>query len=112
MIYTSYFSKYRGSPSKAVSIATKTPKGFNGYECSELAPGWDLVLGLKNGTITEKEYRKRYKQKLMNLNVHKYAAMLEGRVLLCYEAPGKFCHRRIVRSWFRHFGYECEEVQL
>lgn len=109
MIYTSYFAKFKGKPYEAVSIATRAPKGFTGHECLELAPDWELVMGLKTGKITEKEYRRKYKNQLQQLDVHKFASMLEGKTLLCYETPEKFCHRRIIRAWFRHFGYECEE---
>ena len=29
--------------------------------------------------------------------------------LICYEKPGEFCHRNIVREWLKEFGYKVEE---
>ena len=29
--------------------------------------------------------------------------------LVCYEEPGKFCHRHLVSRWLSQYGYEVEE---
>lgn len=108
MIYTSYFANYKGE--NGVSIARITPKWFKGDTCIDLAPEWTLVNAIKNGTISEEEYIKSYKIMLKGLDVDYYAKLLQGKVLLCYERPDAFCHRKIVRSWFNHYGYKVGEL--
>ena len=43
-----------------------------------------------------REYRKLILEKLKPETV---AEKLNGYVLLCYEKPNEFCHRRIVAEW-------------
>jgi uncharacterized protein (DUF488 family) len=38
------------------------------------------------------------------------AQALEGKVLLCYEKSGDFCHRHLVAEWLRRYGYEVKEL--
>lgn len=109
MIYTSYFANYKGENS--VSVSRVTPKWYSGETCIDLAPPWELVEGYKNGTISEKEYRKKYIAKLKKLDVDFYAKLLEGKVLLCYEKSEDFCHRKILRQWFNRNGYLCGELK-
>jgi len=35
----------------------------------------------------------------LHLNPVHVADDLEGKVLLCWELPGQFCHRRLVAEW-------------
>lgn len=109
MIYTSYFSKYKGS--RGVSVAVKTPSWSTCCEkCPELMPDWDKVLAYKNDEITWKDFRRAYIHKLKKLDVEKIQSKLDGKVLLCWEATGKKCHRHIIREWLIRSGYECEEI--
>jgi len=65
------------------------------------APTWDMVMGVKQGRITEAEYteqflnllRERYRQ-----NEAAFAEVLkrERVVLLCYCRARAFCHRHLV----------------
>lgn len=111
-IYTSYYSKVGKDFYDAVfvQISTSSPSWFPYYlEClPEVYPGWDLVSGIKTGQITEREYTERYKAKLahmdrgiVRLKLEALSEIYEDRdiILLCYEAPDKFCHRHILAEW-------------
>ena len=113
-LYTSYFARIGSSP-KAVSITVRKPPWFKGRHCPELSPSWDLVSSLKNGSITEAQYRFGFMQLIneRHINFQKLAEQLgNGSILLCYEKPSKFCHRHIVAECFCDSGIEIEEMEL
>ena len=92
---TSYFAKSATNP-LAVSIARSAPKWYKGRHYPALAPSWSLV---KVENPAEYEYRYR-REVLDRLNPKKVIAELgEDAILLCWEKPGEFCHRRLVAAW-------------
>ena len=111
-IFTSYYSKISRNPRGLVpiQISTSKPDWFL-YACEELTevyPGWDLVMGIKNKTISVEEYTSRYLKKLELLNKEVILERLQeisknnnnrDLVLLCYETPDKFCHRHLLAQW-------------
>lgn len=110
MIYTSYFGKYKGK--NGVSVANGTPSWVNMVKIPELFPDWKNVLAFKAGDMIKSEFRRAYIRQLKKLDVHKYAKMLEGKVICCWENLNeKYCHRAILREWFIRAGYQCEELQ-
>lgn len=94
MIQTSYFAK-AAKMDNAVAISIGVPKWFKGERYPALAPSWSLVK-----ESNEKTYRERYyREVLSRLNPVYVADDLEGKILLCHEKPGDFCHRRLVAEW-------------
>ena len=92
---TSNFARSANDPN-AVAISQGIPRWYKGRRYPRLAPSWELIR------IEEKElftalYRKNVLDKLDPQEV--YADLGEDAVLLCWESPGKFCHRRIVAEW-------------
>lgn len=112
MIYTSYFASKKYDVDKAVCIARWSPSSFNNMlHCPDLYPPADLLKDWKENKITEEEYTRRYKRDVLaKLNPNTIYNALDGKVLLCYEKSGSFCHRNIVREWLNFFGYKCEEL--
>ena len=97
---TSYFSKYNKLNLKnGISIACSSPNYFNGSEYKKLAPRWELVNNYKKGVVSKKDYVKSYKKQLHLLAAKNVYKDLKNNVLLCWEGPGKFCHRIIVAKW-------------
>ena len=94
MIQTSYYGK-SGSLPNAVCISTRPPDWLRNRiaEYPDLAPRRDM---LKMGT---KQYCDEFQRILERLNPQKVAADMEGKVMLCYEKQGEFCHRHIVARW-------------
>lgn len=109
MVFTSYFSKYKGA--QGVSVANKTPDWANCTTCKELMPPWGLVRSYKDGKISWKEFRKTYIRQLKKLDVNEFYRKLNGKVLLCWEGLDKPCHRHILKEWFNRNGYSCEELE-
>lgn len=139
MIYTSYFGKVKKIPEYMVpvSIAASTPKWFvnsGGKAFHTLAPRFSLVMDYKNKEIDTSEYTEKYSKQLADLDpkeivdeltdIFKFAH--EGLptgvsvasnpdasvVLLCYEKPEDFCHRKLVADWLTENGFLCEELRL
>lgn len=111
MIYTSYFAKYRGE--NGISIARSQPmKDGKPYydEMSNLKPPAWLLREYKMESLSVEEFEQHYHRLvLQGLNPHAYAHKLQGKVLLCWEKPGDFCHRHLVADWLRKAGYEVKE---
>lgn len=110
LIFTSYFANIRNLPETCIpiSIARITPQGFvitGGLEYKKLAPSYELLKKVKNDHDHAK-YAVAYKQEVLN-NLDKQQVQQEildmsnGKtpILVCYESPDKFCHRKIVGEW-------------
>lgn len=70
------------------------------------APTWDMVLGHKNGTVSDEEYTKRYRQRMIeSWKQHRpdWEAFLRREdpiAIACYCKPGVFCHRLLLKDIF------------
>jgi DNA polymerase I-like protein with 3'-5' exonuclease and polymerase domains len=98
-MHTSYFAKYRNGPN-AVSIAFITPPGFTGRIYKKLAPpGW--LLRHKDNP---EQYEHAYWFEVLDLldPTEVYKELGPDAVLLCWEGPDKFCHRRLVAEWLEN----------
>ncbi len=96
-MFTSYYARDGHHPN-AVSISAKPPDWYHGVTAPGLAPSWDLIMNLKDGTISEREFVIGYLALLKKRKVtaHMVASLIShDSVLLCHEASG-FCHRHIV----------------
>jgi len=108
-LQTSNFSRAGRDPSiKCVSIALYAPRGYPKVRrYPALAPTRQM---LKMG---EAEYRAAYQEILDRLDPRKvYEDLGENSILICWEAPGKFCHRRLVAEWLeKHLGVTVPELR-
>ena len=115
MIYTSYFANMRKmtdeQKARCMSIARYTPKGVKIPINTMLAPKWDILKKYKEDKDTN-AFVVAYKEQLAALNADTIAKTMDGRILICYEKNGDFCHRHILARWFKDNGYECEELML
>ncbi len=127
MLYTSYYGNPFLDPSKTflVRISNSAPGEYPiNWILQEAIPFWETIVGpYKDGTITETDFVVRYKHMLdskhfniiLNLDTIKERAKALGRediVFLCYEKPGKFCHRRVFALWLeQHCGESVEEYR-
>ena len=95
---TSSFKYYAGD--MGVAICLYPPIYWEGMQFPALAPTKSIFYDKKSGKIDEKEYERRYRAEvLLKLNPQHIYNMFKNNVLLCWEEPGKFCHRRIVVKW-------------
>jgi len=98
VIFTSNF-KIAGHLPQAVAISRGIPRGWQGRRCKALAPPRDLIK------IMEPErfiplYRAHVLDKLDPMKVIRDLGG-DNFILLCWEPPGEFCHRRVVAAWMR-----------
>lgn len=96
---TSYFSKYRGD--SGVCIALKHPDGFQGKCYPPLFPKWSFLSKYFKDHDEEAYTREYHAQVLSKLDPQKVYNDLKDCVLLCWEGPNKFCHRRLVAQWLK-----------
>ena len=118
-MYTShYFSnKISAADTNLVRISSSFPKNMvwlqNSKVYKPLCPEWDIVDQYKKGKLADNQYTLLYyKQTLDCLDPEKvYQELGDDTILLCWEKPGWFCHRRIVAEWFRKaLGVEVPEL--
>ena len=119
MIYTSYFANLRNIPENItpIAICRFPPKTWYGTRFTILIPTLKALKDYQN-TGDEETFRKRYFEGIDGLDAKRLAKALEQKnpnsdthdvVLVCYEGPGKFCHRHLVAEWFNANGIECKE---
>lgn len=116
MIQTSYFALTRklDKACKYVSIARYNPHWMRSYipTYTPFVPSLETLMRYKQNK-DEVEYTQRYiNENLSKLDCATVYKQLDGCILLCYEAPNKFCHRHIISKWFRENGFDCHEIIL
>lgn len=125
-IATGYFARAKAYAEQGyalISIARRTPwfiaKELTVYSLGELAPT-DEILDLKDNP---QEYCKRFRKEVLGrANSQELLRQMEliatqenanGVVLMCYEAPDKFCHRHLVAEWLENeLGTIINEVHI
>jgi hypothetical protein len=95
---TSYFSNpaIKREKRSLVAISQGVPKWYTGARYLPLAPTWEMVK-MKDMV----KYTTMYIDILSKLIAEEVRAKLEGSILLCWEKPGEFCHRRLVAQWIQ-----------
>lgn len=77
----------------------------------EFAPTWDIVMGIKNNSITEEEYTKRYCD-LMRKSYNKYSDTWQELInsdlfaISCFCNENDFCHRFLLAKILEKCGCE------
>ena len=105
MIYTGYYSKvkdYKSSGFTVVSISRTEPFPVDG-KLLMLAPDEKTLTAYKNHWINEEEYTFEYLEQLDRIGIVNILSAIhcfgDNVVLLCWEAPDKFCHRHILADY-------------
>lgn len=97
---------YHHQDQRLVSIALWDPKWYQGRRYPALAPRADMLH------MEPEDYIREYQAILNRLDPHQvYADLGPDAILLCWEHPGNFCHRRLVAEWLeQHLGIEVPEL--
>lgn len=107
MIYTGYWAKihdYELNGLTPVGISGLSPDGYTGKTYKNLAPKYSWWREWHDKNLSEQWYTDKYYETVLKvLNPNEVAKQLQQMgsdvVLLCFEAPGKFCHRHLVAEW-------------
>ncbi len=114
-IYTSYYGNRELNPQQQylVQVSNSAPAGFKVNEIfQDVIPDWNtIVKPYKDRRLSDKLYTAFYEQQLNKRRLQIFHQLEEiykraqGKdiVLLCYETPGKFCHRHILAEWLKPF---------
>jgi hypothetical protein len=84
-----------------VDVTVKSSRGF----ARSFAPNWAMVMGYKNGTLTEAQYTEQYMKILDAVSVEAwrwlYRQAVNGEVvLLCYcPDEAALCHTYLIRDY-------------
>jgi hypothetical protein len=98
LMFTSNFKSAWRHP-KAVNIARFPPRNWVGRHYFSLAPEpW--MLKIKDLAVYDQVFKDQILAKLDPKRV--YEELGEDAVLLCYEIPGEYCHRRVVAEWLEN----------
>ena len=118
MLYTSYFAK-SGNSDGAISVAIGTPRWFGKLpRYLDLAPTRAMLADVKEDPLGGRDrYEATFAEKLAALNPQKVLDDLNelaaghDPIILCWEKPPVWCHRRIVAEWIeKELGIEVPEV--
>jgi len=102
-IHTSNFAR-NGDKPNAIAISCTVPKWYNGKHYKSLAPEWSMVDAVKKDQMTREQYAVFYLDLLTERGItpEKVLAMIpDNSILLCYESPNNFCHRRVLADWVK-----------
>lgn len=99
-IYTYQIAKWRSLKDSGIELIDTTVKsGF-----LQLAPRWDMVLGHKQGTVSDQAYTQMYLE-ILNFWWDEDPMFFEQlqtkpRIALgCYCRSGVFCHRHLLKTF-------------
>lgn len=93
-LYTAHY-RYPGEDRTDITVKGQDPRGRH------FAPTWEMVMGVKNGTMTEQEYINKYCDRLSRLNteIWEWLFSQETRTLVCFCPKEAFCHRNILLNY-------------
>lgn len=101
--YTSNYARSAQHP-LAVAISASPPDWYHGKKFQLLAPTWEMINDYKSGRINSKDYASKYITLLEQRDITAFDIVEifpDGTRFLCYEAPGDFCHRRVLADWIK-----------
>ena len=106
-LYRAQITGYKGIG--GLDITVKSAKGFARF----FAPTWDMVMGHKQGRLTDNQYTFRYTQILARMENGKEVIPIkdlcqfgwdhsDAITFLCYCRDGAFCHTYILMDYLIH----------
>lgn len=110
-IFTIQMSHWREARSRKIELVDTTVKG----KSKLFAPTWDMVMGHKNGTLSDEDYTKQYRHRMIQswlANREEWEAFLrreEPVAIACYCNVGCFCHRLLLKDIFEEL---CKKLNI
>ena len=96
-VHTAQMNQWRRLKAQGIPYIDTTVKtGVKAF-----APSWDMVLGVKDGSLSPADYTRRYHD-MMELSFIAYPDEWQELLahdevtLLCYCRVGEFCHRHLL----------------
>ncbi len=109
-MFTGHFKHFRQhNDPRLVSVARYAPKWYRGRHYRKLAPPKDML----HHNLTQEEWTAKYYEVVLNKldPARVYDDLGPDAIMLCWELPGEFCHRRIAAEWLeKKLGLTIPEV--
>ena len=116
MLYTSYFAFVQKIPAEFLAaVAGGVPPGFAGMHYRKLAPKKDWWRQWHDEGLPNEWYIQKYNETVLNrLEPAEVLRELgDNKILPCWEAPGKFCHRHLIAEWLnKNTGIDVQELSI
>ncbi|PKO02891.1 MAG: hypothetical protein CVU43_05585 [Chloroflexi bacterium HGW-Chloroflexi-5] len=104
---TSYYfsNRIREHGLNLVAVSNSYPRHLpwlkEARQYRKLCPGWSLVKGYKKHNISWPNYLEIYHEDILDkLDPETvYSDLGDNAIILCWEKPGKLCHRRLIADW-------------
>ena len=98
-VYTVQLAKWRAVKAMGVELLDTTVKSGD----RAFAPVWSMVMGVKDGSVSEEEYTRLYNAMMSHSQSSNPAAweklLAGGKVALaCYCKADHFCHRYLLKD--------------
>lgn len=114
-MFTSNYARQKRIPAdlSIVAISRRPPRWYKGKIELDLAPTSEMLK------MNREDYDREFMLQLSRLDPQEMWDRLgENSVLLCFESPNTWCHRRAVAEWFEtslgvvvpEFGFPREEI--
>lgn len=110
-LFTIQVGKWRLAKDRNIRFMDTTVK--SGY--SLFAPTWEMVLGHKNGVISDSDYSRLYRNLLLKSwkdRRDEWMSFLNDDdiyALACYCKAGNFCHRHLLVKFLKQL---CQQLEL
>lgn len=110
-LFTIQMGRWRLARDHKVEFIDTTVKSGN----SVFSPTWDMVLGHKDGSVSDEEYTKRYRERMIESwknNRAEWESYLRREhpiAIACYCKPGVFCHRLLLKDIFEEL---CKKLKI
>ena len=96
-LWTVQMAQWRLAKERGIPLIDSTVKSGKPW----LAPLWDMVMGHKNGTLSNEAYTTQYNAmmlKSMRDNPQEWSELIamDEVAIACYCQAGCFCHRRLL----------------
>ncbi|MFA5801545.1 MAG: hypothetical protein WC911_03620 [Thermoleophilia bacterium] len=95
-MFTSNFARLKRLPKegKPVCIAIGAPRWYRGERYTDLAPAREML------SLPRAEFDLEYSKILQHLDPEQvYEDLGENAIMLCWETPNTWCHRRRAAEW-------------
>ena len=101
-----YFSNRIREPGlNLVAVSNSYPRHLpwlkDARQYRKLCPGWPLVKEYKKHNISWPNYMEIYHEDILDkLDPETvYSDLGDNAIILCWEKPGKLCHRKLIADW-------------
>lgn len=114
-LFTVQVGKWRLARDRGIVFIDTTVKTASQTKDFIFAPTWDMVMGHKQGTVSDDEYRQRYFDMLVQSWLRerpRWETLVrsdEQVAVACFCPAGHFCHRYLLKDFLQQL---CKQLEV